>query len=264
LIRFVSFLRDEWTSAVMPNRGKETTMRKFGYALLVTGIVVEVLMLMITFGTTDSVSHVSLGYGLYMIIGGWQLIKHGKGIGPQQKKSASNQQCDISLAPAEDSSREVPITSEISELIQRRMQRSRKVRLIITLSAGLFGAGFVVATALAAGASNPPIIMLYALGAGLLLGSIIGAAMSFDGVRLRRDSHELTYLRSSGPVKLVKMKFGYILRLADRALFVDPKQSKPLRNLDWATIDYSRNAKLIFSVWDRSGKLIYRLAGTES
>lgn len=241
-------------------------MRKLGYFAFIAGIVYVILTLAIAFASTDSGSHLSAGYGIFMIIGGWQLIKNWKGIGRESKKTGSNRQDDISLAAqTEPSSRNMPVTSEISGLIQKRMQRLRKVRLIATLTAGLFGAAFVVGTSLLAGAFDAPIIVPWAAGAGLVFGGIIGGAMFFGGdMPLRRDSREFTYLRSTGQIKVVKSKFGYILRLADRALFVDHRQAKPFRNLDWATIDYSRHAKLIFAVRDRSGNLIYALAGTQA
>ena len=239
-------------------------MRKFGYVLFMMGIVVEVLILVITFASADPVSHVSLSYGIYMIIAGWQLMRHARGTAQQRENTVSNGQDYVSLAVhAEDFSRDMPVTSELSELLQKRMRRLQKVRLITMITAALFGAVSVVGISLAARAANALIIMPCAAGGGVLLSGIIGATMSFEGMRLRRDSRELTYLRSTGPVKLVKMKFGYILRLADRALFLNYGQSKLLRNLDWATIDYSRHAKLIFAVWDRGGNLIYRLDGAK-
>ena len=37
----------------------------------------------------------------------------------------------------------------------------------------------------------------------------------------RRDLREVTYLRTSGPIEVVKLKNGYFLRLADRNLTVN-------------------------------------------
>ena len=236
-------------------------MRRLGSVILIGGIVLEVLLVMAMLGGGDSVSRVHLSYGFYLIVLGWQLKKHGSGLKPEKQgpHSISGEVPQEQESP----SREIPLTAEMAELIQRRMQRQQKARRTALPIIFLFSLLLGVAISFAVGPSDARVIMLWSGGIGMLVTGIIGAAMIFgDDRKLRRDFLEPNYLRTVGPVQIVKSKFGYILRLSDRALFIDGRQARSIRHLDWATIDYSRHAKLIFAVWDRSGKLVYQLAGS--
>lgn len=102
-------------------------------------------------------------------------------------------------------------------------------------------------------------------GVGLSTGIIITALAVLCGERpLHRDMREPTYLRTAGPVELVGLKFGHILRLSDRAIPMDRKPARAVRNLNWATVDYSRHAKLVLAVWDRAGNPVYQFSGITS
>ena len=58
-------------------------------------------------------------------------------------------------------------------------------------------------------------------------------------------------------MQVVSVYGGSLLRLTDRAFLTSGRPVKVLQNLNWATVDYSRRAHLIFQIRDNTGKAVY-------
>jgi hypothetical protein len=228
-------------------------MRKAGYILLFVGIVIEASSLVMVFMTNQPL-HVT--YGIPMIIVGWKLTRYGKGI------HESNQTSEVDPANStgnDGPSREMPLTSAVADLITSRLHQVQKAtRRIAKLFAAL---AIVVGAIVGASVGSPDgkTFFISISGIGLIVGGVVLFASSFDEKHLRRDLSDTTYLRTRGPVDVVKIRrYGHLLRLSDRAILIDNKPAKAIKGLDWATVDYSRHAKLILAVWDRAGKPVYQ------
>ena len=78
----------------------------------------------------------------------------------------------------------------------------------------------------------------------------------------RHDLSSATYLRTTGPLGLVYIYGGAILRLADRSFIVNGKEGIPaLSSISWGTVDYSPHGHMILSAWNSKGKSVYCLPG---
>jgi hypothetical protein len=130
---------------------------------------------------------------------------------------------------------------------------------IIVATSGALGVLGGAALGISVGSPDGLTMFFLVAGAGLFVSAIVFGAQVFCERLLRRDLHEPTYLRTVGTVKLVSTSFGQFLALSDRIIPVERKSAKAVRNLNWATVDYSRHAKMVFAVWDRSGKLVYQV-----
>ena len=106
--------------------------------------------------------------------------------------------------------------------------------------------------------TSPKLLPIMLAATGLFFGLVVGGIHVFQRERpVRRDLRDSTYLRTSGPVQVVSLYGGSLLRLEDRAFLADPPPAKVLRNLTWATVDYSRHAHVIFEIRDQSGQVVY-------
>jgi hypothetical protein len=71
-----------------------------------------------------------------------------------------------------------------------------------------------------------------------------------------------SYLRTTGPVEVVSLGNGAMLRLADRAFLIDQRYgATELANLGWGRVDYSPHGHVILGAWDRDGRSVYSLPG---
>jgi hypothetical protein len=109
-------------------------------------------------------------------------------------------------------------------------------------------------------------LLITGLVGGLLILMVVGAFIFATWLPARRDLREATYLRTSGPVAIVKMKNGYLLRLADRSFTVTSDVGETIANhsMDWAVVDHSRHAHIVLGVWDLSGKNVFSGQGYQA
>jgi hypothetical protein len=105
----------------------------------------------------------------------------------------------------------------------------------------------------------------FMVSASLAFALIVGGIWTLSSQRpARRDLHESTFLRTSGPVQLVPVFGGYLLRLVDKSFLLNSRDTTfAITKLSWATLDYSRHAHLIFEIRNYSGQSVYRLPGYE-
>ncbi|HMK37506.1 MAG TPA: hypothetical protein VK463_20710 [Desulfomonilaceae bacterium] len=231
-------------------------MRIFGLALMIVGIVFEVLLLLALLGGgKDLVLGMLISAGL--IVTGWKLRTYGQGISQQQSAAAS--EVSPEAQPPHSPTVEMPVTQAISAAFIRQVARWRRITAII-IACGM--AFFLVpAVGIYLAMSSPlshisfPIILA---ATALFFGLIVGVIHVFQReIPVRRDLRDATYLRTVGPVQVVSLYGGSLLRLADRAFLAEPPPAKVLRNLTWATVDYSRHAHVIFEIRDQTGRVVY-------
>ena len=99
-------------------------------------------------------------------------------------------------------------------------------------------------------------------GAALLFGLIVGVIWIFTRERpIRKDLRDSSYLRTTGPVQVVPVYGGWLLRLSDRAFLIDARPAKVLANLTSASVDYSRHAHIVFEIRNDSGQIVYPESG---
>jgi hypothetical protein len=166
------------------------------------------------------------------------------------------------LAPdASEGTFDIPVTPEVSAIVAR--DGARQTRMLAIAVAGAIAFGQLLGLGLYLW-NSPREFWVYLLGAGIgaLSALMIGIVGVVIGALARRDRRELTYLRTTGPVRLDSIQGGFILRLADRSFIVDSKRVAPaLRDLDWASIDYSRHAHVVLAVRNRGGVDVYCVDG---
>lgn len=232
-------------------------MRIFGLVVLILGIAFELLFTIARLGGAE-VSPTAFGVGAFLIISGWRLRTYGRGIGQGKAFSATG--------PAPRSGTiELLLTPAVAALISRETARSRRVTVIATASGMSFflllGAIIPVVFPSPGGFGAFPFIVSASLAYGLLVGGIL----VFSSLRpLCHDLRESTILRTSGPIEIVQLFGGYLLKLVDRSFLVNSRAAAAaIMKLNWATVDYSRNAHLIFEIRDRSGQSVYKLPGYE-
>jgi hypothetical protein len=232
-------------------------VRIFGLVLMIVGIVLEILLLLALLGGgKDLVLGFLVAAGLIAM--GWKLRTHGKGI-KQQETASAKSEVGPEAPPPLSPTVELPLTPAISAAFTSQVVRWRRITAIIIACGVAF---FVILAAgmhlaISSSASPKPFAILVSA-MSLFFGLIVGGIHVFQReLPVRRDLRDSTYLRTTGPVEVVSVYGGSLLRLADRAFLADSPPAKVLRNLTWATVDYSRHAHVIFEIRDQSGNVVY-------
>jgi hypothetical protein len=236
-------------------------MRLLGFVLLILGIIFALLFVLAWLGGGKNL-HSGFVITAILITMGWRLYTSGTGFAQRQASAAPAAHAHLEPVPAPQSPTvELPCPAAVSALIARRMARAQRVIALVIAGGMAFffvlGVGMDLTVPSPSGLKALPFLAPISVAFGL----IVGGSWLVTGARpLRRDLHEPTYLRTSGPVQLVPLPGGAVLRLADRAFLVDARLAATMpQNLTWATVDYSRHAHIIFEVRDRSGQRVYAL-----
>jgi hypothetical protein len=105
-------------------------------------------------------------------------------------------------------------------------------------------------------------LMIFGL-IGIASGSMIYGIWWLTAMKpVRRDLRGTTYLRTTGPVEVVSLGNGAMLRLADRAFLIDQRYgATELGALGWGRVDYSPHGHVILGAWDKDGRSVYCLPG---
>ena len=240
-------------------------MRIWGWVLLILGILFLVMFVLAEFGG-GHVGFVPFFVSAFLILMGWNLKKSGGGI--LQSKPAENAGAGSpghSNAPAaEFSTVELPLTPEIAAVIARQSARAKKILLYV---AGGFcvlfvGLGIVLgATDKTPGEGKTFLAIFGLIGIASAL-MIYGLSWLTSMKPVRRDLRGTTYLRTTGPVEVVSLGNGAMLRLADRAFLIDQRYgATELGALGWGRVDYSPHGHVILGAWDKDGNSVYCLPG---
>jgi hypothetical protein len=243
-------------------------VRIWGTVLLVLGILFLIVFALAEFGG-GHVGFVPFFVSGFLILMGWNLRKSGRGI--LQSKPTENAGAGASGAPsqstapaAEFSTVELPLTPEVAAVIVRQSARAKR---LLTYVAGGFCVLFVGLGVVLGATDKKPgegVIFLLIFGLmGVASGLMIYGIWWLTAMKpVRRDLRGTTYLRTTGPVEVVSVGNGAMLRLADRAFLIDRRYgARELRALGWGRVDYSPHGHVILGAWDKDGRSVYCLPG---
>lgn len=243
-------------------------MRIWGTVLLVLGILFLIMFALAEFGGAH-IGVVPFFVSAFLMLMGWNLRKSGKGI--LQSKPVENAGVgspamagQSNTAAAEFSTVELPLTPEIAAVITRQTARAK--RLLYYVAGGFCVLFIVLGLVLGVTDKTPGEGMTFLL----IFGSIgVASGLMIYGIwwltamkGVRRDLRGTTYLRTTGPVEVVSLGNGAMLRLADRAFLIDQRYgATELGALGWGRVDYSPHGHVILGAWDKDGRSVYSLPG---
>lgn len=246
-------------------------MRILGYVVLVIGILFAILFALAELGG-GHLGLVPFYVSFILIVIGGTLARSGKGI-VQEKPAAAPGQVSTQTAPAPGqpaapaggfSTVEIPLTPEVAALIARQSARAQRILLYIVGGFLVFfvGLGAVIGATDKTPGEGRTFLFIFG-GIGVVTAFLIyGISWLTTQRPVRRDLRGTTYLRTTGPVQVVSMRGGGLLRLADRAFLMNGRGGmKQLSSLNWGTVDYSPHGHVILGAWDREGRFVYSLPG---
>jgi hypothetical protein len=245
-------------------------MRICGYVTLVIGILMFILCVVLEF-VGPHLGFMPFLYSICIIAIGWRLRSWGKGLlQPKPAATAEYPGAAPSATPdhlaapeGEFSTVEMPLTPEVAAVITRASARARRILLYIVGGCLVFGVvlgGVLAATDKTPGEGHT-FMVIFAVALPAAPAAVIYALYWLMQRSLRRDLRGMTYLRTTGPVKVVWMGRGTMLRLADRAFPIAAKVGQALTTLNWVRVDYTLHQHLILGAWDRDGRSVYCLPG---
>jgi hypothetical protein len=239
-------------------------MRIWGYILLIIGVLFFVLFVLAETGGAH-LGIVPFFVSFLLMFMGWRLRTSGRGI--LQPKPVATEGISSAAAAgqaaapaAEFSTVEVPLTPEVAAVIAR--QNARIQRILLYIVGGclvLFvGLGGVLAATDKTPANGRLFLFIFG-GIGVATAATIyGISWLTTQRPVRKDLRGATYLRTTGPVSVVYISGGGMLRLADRAFLMNGRNGMTeLSKLGWGRVDYSPHGHIILGVWDRDGKNVY-------
>jgi hypothetical protein len=241
-------------------------MRIWGTVLVVLGILFLILFVFAELGG-GHVGYVPFFVSFFLTLLGWNLRTSGKGIlqsNPVNPPSgtASTQGGLSAAAAPEFSTMELPLTPEIAALIARQIAGSRRILLYIVAGCLILFGGLGAVLSLTDKTPGGNFTFLAIFGSiGVITAILIYGISWLTTIKpVRRDLRGTTYLRTTGPVKIVPMSGGAMLRLADRAFLMNGRNgAAELSQLNWGRVDYSPHGHVILGAWDKDGRSVYSL-----
>ena len=235
-------------------------MRIFGNVLMVLGILLLVLFIMAAFG--GGMPWSSFFIPILLISIGFRLRTFGRGILQDAPGARSG---TASSAPAAAASTvELPITPEVIAAIERQIVRAKKMMWWVTFGAvGLFFLLGVIFWLVSDNSGDKRLFLMIFVGAGAASGILISGIQWLFAIRpVQSDLRALSYFRTTGPIQLVYIRNGHMLRLADQAFLLKGRDGvSALKDLAWGTIDHTQHGHLILAAWNREGALAYVAPG---
>jgi hypothetical protein len=246
-------------------------MRIWGNVLFIIGILFLLLMVLAEFGGGH------LGFIPFFVAGllifmGWRMRTSGMGILQANPAATAEHAGAVKIAApgqpaapaAEFATVELPLTPEVAAVIERQSARTQRILLYVVFGFLFF---FIVLGAVLAAANVAPgqgeTFLALFTGIGVASALLIYSIFWLTARRpVRRDLRGTTYLRTTGPVQVVPISSGGMLRLADRAFLMDRRNGmKELSKLPWGRVDYSPHGHVILAAWDSEGRSVYSLPG---
>jgi hypothetical protein len=246
-------------------------MRSWGTVLLVSGSVFMALFV------AAELVKARVGFSLFLIssfliVVGWTLRNSGMGIvqsNPAPSPSQTPQQAhatpdQLSVRTAQFPTIELSLTPEVAALIAQ--QGAGTKRFVLYLSGGCIVLFILLAAGINAMEGSPGgghDLFFFFCGVGVFCSALMyGISWLTTQKPVRRDLGGATYLRTTGPVQVVRIGGGAMLRLADRAFLMKSRRGMAeLKNLSWGSVDYSPHGHVILGAWDREGRPVYCLPG---
>ncbi len=231
-------------------------MRIWGYVTLAIGILFFVLYVLAQFGGAH-LTILPLFVSVFLVAIGWSVAKSGKGL-VQSTPAPSDAAAQSAMTMA------MPMSPDVAAVIGR--QGASSWRLMLYLAGGL-AAFFIVMGAIAGVMDKTPgeggVILAFLAAIGVMSAAmIVGISWLTTGMPLSRDVHGTSYLRTTGPIQVVPIFGGAMLRLADRAFLMKTRtEISELGKLSDGSVDYSPRAHVILAAWDSQGRSVYRAPG---
>jgi hypothetical protein len=241
-------------------------MRFWGYVLLIMGIAFLLLFVFALFGG----AHLGVFpfiIAAMLVVTGVNLIRKGHGIlraEPAATELANIPPGSRSAATPAAATVSLPLSPQVAAVIAA--QSARNWKLVKYLCGGIFllfvamGAAFAI-FGKGEGDSRLFIAIFGGIGVG---GAAMIAGISWLTTRrpVLRDLREQTYLRTTGPIQVVSMQGGAMLRLADRAFLMNGRAAMAaLSQIREGRVDYSPHGHVILAAWDLQGRSVYMAPG---
>ncbi len=156
------------------------------------------------------------------------------------------------------------MTPQVAAIIASQSARSKRILLYIVAALLLLfvGLGVVLAATDKTPGEGLTFLMIFG-GMGVASAVLIYGLSWLTTLKpVRRDLSGTTYLRTTGPVSVVTVAGGGMLRLADRAFLMNGRGGmKELSLLNWGSVDYSPHGHVILGARDSQGRSVYCLPG---
>ncbi len=230
-------------------------MRILGYALMLFGVGVAAVLLF--------TGNAGFFRGLRVVLLASTVVAFGYRLTmPGPKLSATPSVTEASRDAIAEGTVELPMTEEVKAILAHsaaKIHRSAFNALI-----GIVAAGQVLALGVYYfDLPQDPLKYYVATAVSILIAVPIVIITLIMAARMRRDGKNLTYSRTTGPIKLVPVQNSYTLRMVGRSFGIEPKRVAPaLKGLDWASIDYSPLGHVVLLVRNRGGETLYRANGS--
>jgi hypothetical protein len=242
-------------------------MRIWGYIILGLGVVFLILLGLAAAGGAH-LSVVSVIVVVILMSTGWSLVRSGKGIlqtvpsaGGAAQAAATGQPADQAAAPA---TVQLPLTPAIAAVVLQKTARMRRILLYLAGGCVVFfgGLGALLGFTDSSQSEGRAMFAVFA-GVGLVSAVMIyGISWLTSQAPVRRDLREKNFLRTTGPVQVVPIVGGYMLRLSDRAFLMNGRDGAlALAKISFCQIDYTPHGHVILGAWDQEGKSVYCLPG---
>lgn len=246
-------------------------MRIFGYVLVAIGLIFLAMFVLAEFGgghlswTPFFISIVLVYFGWTMARSGTALVKPAParavpGTGGRAAASASVEGPSAALAPTQP----VPMSPQVADVIRRVSGRSSRIVLYVAGGMAVVFIGIGVVLALldktpGEGVDFLAIFSCIGIGAALMIVAITWFSMRRPYARDLRSDH---FYRTAGPIQVVPIAGGIILRLADRAFMVGGSAGmRELGGLRSGTVDYTPYGHMVLAAWNDAGTQVYCAPG---
>ncbi|MGA2097606.1 MAG: hypothetical protein ABSH39_15000 [Candidatus Acidiferrum sp.] len=236
-------------------------MRIGGWIMFILGILF-VLAVPLSWINGDGLPLRALIYSIILVVTGWRLKTYGTGLVSSPAESNPGGATEGVYTGwnegglpkrAENATMEVPFTPGVADLILNSFNKASGQIAMLT--------GVLFAVILIVGLVKGAWLLVGVFAASL--GLVVGAIWLFVvAVPAWRDLRAKTYMRSRGPIQLVSMGNGFMLRFADRAISLSKGPANAwLAQLHWGVVDYSSHGHIILGLWDSDGKNLFLADG---
>jgi len=246
-------------------------MRIWGYVMLGLGIVFLILLALAQLGG-GHVGVMPFIIAAIVIVSGAKMVSGGRGLVQAEPDAPSGLGSagvpGISTARVQSPGAgqwtvEMPMSPQVAAVVTQ--QNARTWKLVMYLCGGfvVFFVGLGAVLAISDKSKDAPMFLAIFGGVGIVTSGLIAGLSWMTSRRpVLKDLNEMNYLRTTGPISVVPMYGGAMLRLADRAFLMNGKAAiAPLSKLGEGRVDYTPHGHVILAAWDSLGRRVYCAPG---
>jgi hypothetical protein len=246
-------------------------MRIWGYVLLGLGILFLIFFALAQLGG----GHVGVTpfiVSLIMIVSGARMVSGGRGLvqaeptAPSRLPSTGVPGTSAPAAQSSDAGQwtvEMPMSPQVAAVITAQSTRRWKPQKYWCGGFVVFFVGLGAVFTISAKSNDDRVLVASLASIGIVTVSLV-AGFSWMTTRrpVLKDLNERNYLRTTGPISVVFIYSGAMLRLADRAFVMNGRDGiAPLSKLGQGRVDYSPHGHVILAAWDSMGRRVYCAPG---